>query len=157
MHLVFVTHFFSLLILLPLRLADFTTSDPYVCVEDGKVEWHRTEVISKSLNPIWTLSTGSLFLIQTTLNEFFYNASRLEFIVKDYDSIGENDILGSVLVNKKELLAGKGERVEYELTTTQYEGSDIVVSNKKVCDLQCLIVFSVDKINLRWGINSFSS
>ena len=138
-------------------LSDFTTSDPYVCVEDGKVEWHRTGVVSKSLNPIWALSTGSLFLIQTTLNDFFYNSSRLEFVVKDYDTVGGNDVLGSVLVCKKELLAGKGERIEYELNTAQYEGSDIVVSNKKVCDLQYFIVFSADKINLRWGINSFSS
>lgn len=96
--------------------ADITSSDPYVIVQDGRKEWHRTDVISKSLNPVWTLSTGSLFLIQTTLKEFFGNgAGRVEFTVKDYDSVGENDVLGSVLVPKKDMLEGKGERLEYPM------------------------------------------
>jgi hypothetical protein len=116
-----------------LPIADLTSSDPYVCVEDGRTEWHRTGVISKSLNPVWTLSTGSLFLIQTTLNDFFEVTNRIEFIIKDYDSVGENDILGTVQVNKNELLAGEGERIDYELRTSQYKGkSRVFVGNKKV-------------------------
>ena len=94
-------------------------------VEDGRKEWHRTSVISKTLNPVWTLSTGSLFLIETTLVEFFESARHVEFIVKDYDSVGENDVLGSVLVNKKEMLRSTGERLEYPLGTFQSEGKEV--------------------------------
>ena len=133
--------FFLVLLLLPLLLPDITSSDPYVCVEDGRREWHRTGVISKSLNPVWTLSTGSLFLIQTTLNDFFESANLLEFVVKDYDSVGENDILGSALIRKDDLLRGDGERVEYPLTTTHYEGKSLLlVGNKKVRDICCLLL-----------------
>ena len=135
-----------LLLLLP----DVKSSDPYVTVEDGQKQWHRTGVISKSLNPVWTLSTGSLFLIQTTLNEFFGSANRVEFIVKDYDSVGENDVLGSVLINKNDLLAGEGQRIEYPLTTTRYEGKNhVLVGNKKVsgiivfCDDESLYVCTI--------------
>jgi hypothetical protein len=124
-----------------LPIADLTSSDPYVCVEDGRTEWHRTGVISKSLNPVWTLSTGSLFLIQATLNDFFETTSRIEFIVKDYDTVGGNDILGSVLVSKNELLAGEGERIDYEIRTTQYKGkSHVFVGNKKVRSLYTYFV-----------------
>ena len=137
--------FFLVLLLLSLLLPDITSSDPYVCVEDGRKEWHRTGVISKSLNPVWTLSTGSLFLIQTTLNDFFESANRLEFVVKDYDSVGDNDVLGSALIRKDDLLRGEGERVEFPLTTTHYEGkSQVMVGNKKVRDIFLVVVMMKD-------------
>ena len=128
-----------------LPIADLNSSDPYVCVEDGRKEWHRTGVISKSLNPVWTLSTGSLFLIQTTLNDFFEGTNRIEFIVKDHDTVGENDILGSVLVNKNELLAGEGERIDYKIKTTQYKGkSRVFVGNRKVRSLYtCFVAVNI--------------
>jgi hypothetical protein len=128
-----------------LPIADLTSSDPYVCVEDGRTEWHRTGVISKSLNPVWTLSTGSLFLIQTTLNDFFEGTNRIEFIIKDHDTVGENDILGSVLVNKNELLAGEGERIDYKIRTTQCKGkSHVFVGNKKVRSLYiCFVAINI--------------
>jgi len=122
-----------------LPIADLTSSDPYVCVEDGRKEWHRTGYISKSLNPVWTLLTGSLFLIQTTLNDFFLDANRIEFIVKDY-TVGDNDTLGSVLVNKNDLLAGEGERINYELTTKQHTGKNRVAAighKKSYLTLRC--------------------
>ena len=74
-----------------------------------------------------------MFLIQTTLTDFFALASRIEFIVKDYDSVGVNDVLGSILVPKKDLLEGIGERVEYLLNTTKYaQEGGIKIGNKKV-------------------------
>jgi hypothetical protein len=95
---------------------DIFSSDPYVLVQDGKKEWHRTSFIPHTLNPVWTLSTGSLFLIQTTLTSFFESANYMEFIVKDYDSLGDHEVLGTVMVSKKEMLNGTGDRNEYELS-----------------------------------------
>jgi hypothetical protein len=56
----------------------------------------------------------------------------MEFIVKDYDSIGDNEVLGSVLVKKSKILEGTGEREEFELD--QYSGKRSVQSTgvKKV-------------------------
>ena len=60
-------------------------------------------------------------------------ANCFEFIVKDYDSVGANDILGSVLVKKTDLLEGNGDRVEYVLNTTRHsQEGDIRVGNKTV-------------------------
>jgi hypothetical protein len=74
-----------------------------------------------------------LFLIQTNLENFFSTASFIEFIVKDYDTVGENDILGSLLINKKDMLVGEGERIEYLLNTAKYAGNpEVKLSAKKV-------------------------
>mmetsp|Transcript_14204 Transcript_14204/g.34245 ORF Transcript_14204/g.34245 Transcript_14204/m.34245 type:complete len:1271 (+) Transcript_14204:143-3955(+) len=98
-----------------LPIADVYSSDPYVIVRDGPKEWHKTRVIQKSLNPVWCLSTGSLFLIQTTLVNFFESSNTLDFIVKDFDSIGEDEILGRVSIPKTEILSSQGDRHDYEL------------------------------------------
>jgi len=122
--------------------SDVSTSDPYVVVEDGRTRWHKTGVVANTLNPVWTISTGSLFLIQTNLTDFFEKAMRMEFIVKDYDTVGSNEILGSVLVNKNEMFSGDGERIDYELETAKYAAnSDIVVGKKKVRSLSFATVF----------------
>jgi C2 domain len=111
-----------------LPIADVYSSDPYVLVRDSQIEWHKTRVIQKSLNPVWCLSTGSLFLIKTTLFNFFESSNTVDFIVKDYDTIGEDEILGRVIIPKTEMLSGTGERHDYELTAhagkhgVQYKG-----------------------------------
>lgn len=68
------------------------------------------------------------------MNDFFLEVNHIEFIVKDYDAVGDNDTLGSVLVNKDDLLAGEGERINYELTTKQHTEKHCVaaIENKKV-------------------------
>ena len=96
-----------------LPAADLLSSDPYVVVRMGGVEIHRTSVISKSLNPIWTLKTGSLFLIQKTPEQFFSCTSGCIFAIKDYDAVGSNEALGTVTVPLEDILDGKGERKEY--------------------------------------------
>jgi hypothetical protein len=115
-----------------LPIGDMSSSDPYVLVQDGKREWHRTGFIPHTLNPVWTLSTASLFLIQSTIAEFFESSNYMEFIVKDYDSMGDHDVLGSVLVSKNDMLRGTGVRTEYELS--QFAGKKIVAPSggKKV-------------------------
>lgn len=59
----------------------------------------------------------------------------MEFIVKDYDSIGGDEVLGSIMVSKKEMLEGTGARMEYELI--QYSGKNHVSSrgSKMVGDM----------------------
>lgn len=37
------------------------------------------------------------------------------FVIKDYDSVGSNDIIGTVEIDKSEMLKGTGERMEYEV------------------------------------------
>ena len=56
----------------------------------------------------------------------------MEFFVKDYDSIGEHEILGTAMVPKKEILESDGEREEFELR--QFAGKNNVqsIGNKKV-------------------------
>jgi hypothetical protein len=39
-------------------------------------------------------------------------------MVKDYDKVGTNDVLGRVVVSQEELLHGKGERNAYPLVDT---------------------------------------
>ncbi|KAL3914379.1 MAG: hypothetical protein SGILL_006124 [Bacillariaceae sp.] len=111
---------------MPLSLPDIFSSDPYVLILDGNKEVHRTNYLPTTLNPVWTLATGSLCLVQTTLSAFFENGSYMEFFVKDYDSVGEHEILGTAMVTKKEILESEGEREELELS--QFAGKNNVKS-----------------------------
>ena len=98
--------------------ADLTSgkSDPYVIVRMNGSEVHKTKSISKSLQPIWTLETGSLFLLQMAPEEFFSSAAGISFTVIDYDAVGSDDVLASVDVPLQEALRGKGERKQYSLS-----------------------------------------
>jgi len=98
-----------------LEIGDFTSSDPYVIAYMGHREIHRTDFISKTLNPVWTLSTGSLFLLNVESKRFFIEGG-LKFVVKDYDRVGRNDVLGICKVDPKVFYKAKGERMEFKLT-----------------------------------------
>eukprot|EP00934_Nitzschia_sp_Nitz4_P000987 Nitzschia sp. Nitz4//scaffold248_size28759//12858//16752//NITZ4_008109-RA/size28759-snap-gene-0.10-mRNA-1//-1//CDS//3329543992//987//frame0 len=98
-----------------LPIADIVSSDPYVKVLDSKVEVHRTKVLAKTLNPVWTLSTGSLFLLDQSVDEFFASSNFVTFQIKDYDSFGKNEDIGSVEISKEKLVKGTGERLEFEI------------------------------------------
>jgi hypothetical protein len=98
-----------------LPIADLLATDPYIVVRFGSKEIHRTSVISKNLSPIYTLHTGSLFLIICTLEEFFHAVSGLSFTIKDYDQVGSNDLLGTIHVPLQHLLNGTGSRVSYPI------------------------------------------
>jgi hypothetical protein len=75
-------------------------SDPYVKVWLGTQKIHKTSVISNSNDPIWTVETGSLFLISMPLAEFFSGSSvGLTFEVLDYDAVGKHDRLGKVVLS----------------------------------------------------------
>eukprot|EP00934_Nitzschia_sp_Nitz4_P005692 Nitzschia sp. Nitz4//scaffold348_size17284//6198//9518//NITZ4_008842-RA/size17284-processed-gene-0.10-mRNA-1//-1//CDS//3329548688//5682//frame0 len=98
-----------------LPIADRKSTDPYVIVYMGTQELHRTQPISKDVNPIWTVDNGSLFLLSTTAQEFFEASAGLTFIIKDYDGITKNDVLCRTTIDQSALLAMKGERVELPL------------------------------------------
>jgi hypothetical protein len=96
-------------------VADIYSSDPYVIVRMGGKEVHRTGIISKSLDPIWTLNSGGLFLLQMTPEDFFSCAGGMSFTVKDYDAVGANEILGRVTLKLDDLLNGTGQRHGYDI------------------------------------------
>ena len=77
------------------------------------------EAFTFSLNPIWTLENGSLFLIRTTAVDFFLRSQQIVFSIEDYDGVSSNDLLGTVEVEKQQLLKGTGERVEFEIETNK--------------------------------------
>lgn len=102
-----------------LPIADHKTSDPYTICYLGKEEIHRTLPIFRSLNPIWTVRTGSLFLMRTSAAGLFAT-SGLTFLVKDYDSVTKNDPLGHVVISAHKILEyadlHSSERLEFPLT-----------------------------------------
>ena len=94
------------------------TVDPYVVVRDGEADIHKTDVIFDTVNPVWTLTSGSLFLLQkSNLINFFETSNVLEFTIKNHEtSVGvEHDIIGTVMIHKTELLNGSGQRKYYEI------------------------------------------
>lgn len=54
-------------------------------------------------------------MIHTTAEEFFLRSNCVTFVIKDYDSVGSDDIIGTVEIDKSEMLNGTGKRVEYEV------------------------------------------
>ena len=115
-------------------------SDPYVVVEDGETTLQVTSVVNNTRNPVWTLSTGSLFLIETNVYDFFAKSAQLKFIVKDSDAIPDDDVIGTVLVNKTDLIKGTGERQDYELALNMDDGKQKDSTwEKKVRDSQTLV------------------
>ena len=66
-------------------------------------------------DPIWTLSTGSFFLIRSSAENFF-QSNFLTFQVMLHDRVNVNETIGSVDIAKSELLNAKGDRIVYELT-----------------------------------------
>ena len=67
-----------------------------------------------SLDPIWTVKTGSLFLLKLTTEELF-TSNGLICEVMDFDKFGGNDKLGLFTVPPKVLFESNGERLEYDL------------------------------------------
>ena len=82
----------------------FSDADPYVsvCMRDKKL--HRTKVIYNNTNPIWTLETGSLFLIEYDKNEVNPNKSRITFMLKDHDMVQKPKLLGTLHILLRDLM-----------------------------------------------------
>ncbi|KAG7350839.1 C2 domain containing protein [Nitzschia inconspicua] len=109
-----ITLLFEIVSGFDLPIGDYKSSDPFVIAMLGFQEVHRTSHVEKTLNPIWTLKTGSLFLL-TVESERFFVEDGMQFIVKDYDQLGKDEVLGLVHVNPRTLYQSKGERMEFKL------------------------------------------
>eukprot|EP00550_Attheya_septentrionalis_P000574 CAMPEP_0198283726 /NCGR_PEP_ID=MMETSP1449-20131203/3307_1 /TAXON_ID=420275 /ORGANISM="Attheya septentrionalis, Strain CCMP2084" /LENGTH=1175 /DNA_ID=CAMNT_0043980497 /DNA_START=124 /DNA_END=3651 /DNA_ORIENTATION=+ len=116
-----------------MALAD---TNPYIQVVMGGKEIHRSNpILGKTTDPIWTLDTGSLFLIQMTPDDFFASTGGVSFLLKDYHTLLHNDVVGRVILPLESILKAKGERKEYEI---KYDRSLGVRSHKK-CHLSLRI------------------
>jgi C2 domain len=113
-----VSFLFEIVSAWDIPVADFTSSDPFVsCIFYG-TEVHRTNHISKTLDPIWTVSTGSLFLLRNiNIKEQLFRSDGMLCILYDYDKLGANDALGAVTIPPKTIFDAKGERMEFPLGT----------------------------------------
>lgn len=78
------------------------------------------------LDPIWTVKTGSLFIIKLTVEELL-TSNGLTCEVMDFDKFGANDKLGLVTVPPKVLYDAKGERLEFHLIPP-IKAKDVTVS-----------------------------
>lgn len=66
------------------------------------------------LNPIWTIKTSSLFILNVSARELF-NSLGLHCLVKDFDKLGSSEKLGEIVVSPQTLYEANGERLEYKL------------------------------------------
>lgn len=80
---------------------------------------------AKSLDPIWTVKTDSLFLLESEAEELFIEEG-MKFLVKDFDQFGGNETLGLVHVPPKTLYLADGERMEFKLQPIPGKTSDEV-------------------------------
>lgn len=98
------------------------------------LRWSKPHLLpSHSLNPIWTIGSGSLFILDVTPEVFFGSAQGLSFIIKDYDTMSKNDTLGKVFVTQEDLLNGDGERTEFKLIESASENPKQPVSGVQPC------------------------
>lgn len=82
----------------------FSDADPFVCVSMGARQIHQTKVIYNNPNPIWTLETGSLFLIECNEQEVNPKKDKVTFTLKDYDMVQKATVFGSVEILLKDMM-----------------------------------------------------
>jgi len=74
--------------------------------------------VYQTLNPIWTLKTGSLFLLTVESRRLFIEEG-IKFVIKDYDKIGKDEVLGMSHVDPKVLYRAQGERMEFKVVPSK--------------------------------------
>lgn len=99
-----------------LIVADKTgTSDPYVKIDMGKEQLHKTAVIKKTLNPVFTEEDKNSYVLDCTAMDLFSKGG-LVFKIKDWDrGIGGNDEMGSVKIPAETLYNFGPEPREYPI------------------------------------------
>jgi hypothetical protein len=87
---------------------------------------HQTKVVKKSNNPIWTVLTDSLFIVEIQSdNERNLSEGKIQIDLYHKDLLKLNDKwLGRVFLRKRVLLEGNGERIEYALGSKTDTESD---------------------------------
>lgn len=95
-----------------LRIADRTTSDPYVVLAYADKE-ASTRTIKRNLNPIW----------EEVVRICGQGGDDLEINVYDYDVHSSDDFLGRVVIDEKALSDATGRRTRYSLTGELAQGT----------------------------------
>lgn len=72
-----------------------------------------------SLEPIWTITKGSLFILTVDSLDLFQKGG-LTFFVEDANTFSKDDLLGLVKVAPATLYKANGERMEFKLNTKGY-------------------------------------
>lgn len=87
---------------------------------------HQTKVVKKSNNPIWTVLTDSLFIVEIPSdNERNLSEGKIQIDLYHKDLLKLNDKwLGSVFLRKRLLLQGDGTRTEFALGSKTDKGSN---------------------------------
>lgn len=102
-----------------LQLPGDHSIDAYIVVHQGSTLIHQTDTIKNSINPIWTIKTGALFLLQTTPDQFFSSSSGLVFTIKNDAILIKDNIIGKVRIAHNDVLYGDGSRQEYSIESKQ--------------------------------------
>lgn len=63
---------------------------------------------------MWTVATGSLFLLTADFKTLF-QGDGLHLFLNDFDSVGKHETLGIAVVSPKKIYNGTGERMELKL------------------------------------------
>jgi hypothetical protein len=79
---------------------------------------------TRRLDPIWTVKTKSLFLLEVDAAELFLSEGLL-CILYDFDKVGKNEKLGAITIPPKTLYEAKGERMEFKLGPSPGETKDV--------------------------------
>lgn len=101
-----------------------SSCDPYVTVTMDENQIHKTKVIKNTAEPIWTVSTDSLFMIHTTPKELFLSKQGLMFEVRDSE-FGGDKFLGCTFLLPSEIYQSKGERTERKLRPRPGQTGDV--------------------------------
>jgi hypothetical protein len=100
------------------RIAGQVRIDPYVTCYFNEKEVHRTGYLDNTFDPIWTVRSGSLFLLNCTVRQLF-GCGGLVCELKDFSQFGKNDQIGAIIIPSHALYEGNGERLEFDLGKAQ--------------------------------------
>jgi Ca2+-dependent lipid-binding protein len=89
-------------------------------VNIGERPIHKTKPVKSTRDPIYTIEHGSVFILDVATKEI-QEEGGITFNVKDFDLIGSNDLLGSVVVPADTILEASGERLEVQV---KHRGND---------------------------------
>ena len=134
--------------------AETFPTDPYVRVRMGGKLIHQTSVHPKTRDPVFTIRTGSLFVLCATPEDFF-RAGGLLFVVRDFNTLSADEFLGSAYVSHTELLNSRGARIGYDLIDGREHASG--VESRGCLYLRIREATVVDIQVRRYPLSSFTS
>jgi hypothetical protein len=77
-----------------------------------------------SLDPIWTLKTDALFLLNVSVKDLFVGEGLVCYLY-DFDKLGKNERLACVTIPPKQLYEAKGERMVFKLGPCPGKTTDV--------------------------------